>query len=356
MCIRDSTGTLSIIAGVSSGVEPVFAYAYIRNVMDNTHLIETNQILKDKLAERGLFSDALMREIVEKGTLAHVPGVPEDIRRVFVCAHDVSPIWHVKMQAAFQEYTDNAVSKTVNFPNSATREEVAEVYRLAYELGCKGTTIYRDGSRDEQVLNIGKVNDGKPAESGSAPLPDHVEKLLESNCDSTACLLRNGSIMPRPRPDVTMGYTEKVKIGCGNLYITVNYDEQGICEVFTNTGRAGGCPSQSEATARLMSVALRAGVDSDCLLYTSVEKAFDGRTGLERALSGEHDLILLDIMLPGMSGMEVLRRLRRESQAPVIMLTARDTVVDKVSGLDSGADDYTVSYTHLALLHLLCFQ
>ena len=128
------TGTLSIIAGVSSGVEPVFAYAYIRNVMDNTHLIETNQILKDKLAERGLFSDALMREIVEKGTLAHVPGVPEDIRRVFVCAHDVSPIWHVKMQAAFQEYTDNAVSKTVNFPNSATREEVAEVYRLAYEL------------------------------------------------------------------------------------------------------------------------------------------------------------------------------------------------------------------------------
>ncbi|WP_195608210.1 vitamin B12-dependent ribonucleotide reductase [Intestinimonas butyriciproducens] len=260
------TGTLSIIAGVSSGVEPVFAYAYIRNVMDNTHLIETNQILKDKLAERGLFSDALMREIVEKGTLAHVPGVPEDIRRVFVCAHDVSPIWHVKMQAAFQEYTDNAVSKTVNFPNSATREEVAEVYRLAYELGCKGTTIYRDGSRDEQVLNIGKVNDGKPAESGSAPLPDHVEKLLESNCDSTACLLRNGSIMPRPRPDVTMGYTEKVKIGCGNLYITVNYDEQGICEVFTNTGRAGGCPSQSEATARLMSVALRAGVDSDELI------------------------------------------------------------------------------------------
>ena len=153
----------------------------------------------------------------------------------------------------------------MNFPNSATREEVAEVYRLAYELGCKGTTIYRDGSRDEQVLNIGKVNDGKPAESGSAPLPDHVEKLLESNCDSTACLLRNGSIMPGPaRRD--HGLHGKVKIGCGNLYITVNYDEQGICEVFTNTGRAGGCPSQSEATARLMSVALRAGVDSDELI------------------------------------------------------------------------------------------
>ena len=255
------TGTLSIIAGVSSGVEPVFAYAYYRNVMDNTHLIETNQILKDKLTELGLYSDELMRQIIEHGSLAHVEGIPEAVKRVFVCAHDVSPIWHVKMQAAFQQFTDNAVSKTVNFPNSATQEEVAEVYRLAYELGCKGTTIYRDGSRDEQVLNIGVVK----AKQETA-LPDHVEKLLESGCDSTACLLRSGSIKPRPRPDVTMGYTEKVKIGCGNLYITVNYDEQGVCEVFTNTGRAGGCPSQSEATARLMSVALRAGVDSDELI------------------------------------------------------------------------------------------
>ena len=255
------TGTLSIIAGVSSGVEPVFAYAYYRNVMDNTHLIETNQILRDKLTELGLYSDELTRQIIEHGSLAHVEGIPEAVKRVFVCAHDVSPIWHVKMQAAFQQFTDNAVSKTVNFPNSATQEEVAEVYRLAYELGCKGTTIYRDGSRDEQVLNIGVVK----AKQETA-LPDHVEKLLESGCDSTACLLRSGSIKPRPRPDVTMGYTEKVKIGCGNLYITVNYDEQGVCEVFTNTGRAGGCPSQSEATARLMSVALRAGVDSDELI------------------------------------------------------------------------------------------
>ena len=253
------TGTLSIIAGVSSGVEPVFAYAYIRNVMDSTHLIETNGILKEALTRRGLYTEELMHSVVEQGTLAHVDGIPEDMKKVFVCAHDVSPIWHVKMQAAFQQYTDNAVSKTVNFPNAATREEVAEVYRLAYELGCKGTTIYRDGSRDEQVLNIGKVNDGKADKT----LPDHVEQVLEASCDSTACILRNGSILPRPRPDVTMGYTEKVKIGCGKLFITVNYDEQGICEVFTNTGRAGGCPSQSEATARLVSIALRSGVDSD---------------------------------------------------------------------------------------------
>lgn len=229
------TGTLSILAGVSSGVEPVFAFAYIRNVMDNTHLIETNQLLKEELTARGLYTQALMEEIASHGTLAKVDGIPDDLRRVFVCAHDVSPAWHVKMQAAFQEFTDNAVSKTVNFPGSATQEDVAEVYRLAYTLGCKGITIYRDGSRKEQVLNIGDVQ-------STSEQPQ-------------------GYIRPRARPAVTAGFTEKVKIGCGNLYITVNYDDHGICEVFTNTGRAGGCPSQSEATARLVSVAIRSGMD-----------------------------------------------------------------------------------------------
>ncbi len=256
------TGTLSILAGVSSGVEPVFAYAYIRNVMDNTHLVETNSILKERLEQEGLYSEELMRKVVEAGSLAHIDEIPAHIKRVFVCAHDVSPIWHVKMQAAFQRHTDNAVSKTVNFPNSATKEEVAEVYQLAFTLGCKGTTIYRDGSRNEQVLNIGSV---KGAESAEAPTGDPmVDAVLEADCDSGSCLVRSsayGRLLPRPRPEVTMGYTEKVKIGCGNLYVTVNYDETGICEVFTNTGRAGGCPSQSEATARLVSVGIRAGLD-----------------------------------------------------------------------------------------------
>ena len=241
------TGTLSIIAGVSSGVEPVFAYAYIRNVMDRTHLIETNQVLKEKLQSMGLYDQQLMQQVVEHGTLAHIDAIPEEIRKVFVCAHDVSPIWHVRMQAAFQEFTDNAVSKTVNFPKEATEKSVAEVYHLAYTLGCKGTTIYRDGSREEQVLNIGKVNDGKSEEATKAD-SGHIEADY-------------GRLLPRSRPAVTTGFTEKVKIGCGNLYITVNYDEKGICEVFTNTGRAGGCPSQSEATARLVSVAIRSGMD-----------------------------------------------------------------------------------------------
>lgn len=245
------TGTLSIIAGVSSGIEPVFAYAYIRNVMDNTHLIETNKLFKERLLAEEIYSEKIMEQVVELGTVTKVDGIPDEFKKVFVCAHDVEPVWHVKMQAAFQKYTDNAVSKTVNFSNTATKEDVAEVYRLAYSLGCKGTTIYRDGSRNEQVLNIGKVNEEK--ESG-----------LEKSQDSKVQV--DSYIVPRPRPEITMGFTEKVKIGCGNLYITVNYDEKGVCEVFTNTGRAGGCPSQSEATARLMSIALRSGLDGAVLV------------------------------------------------------------------------------------------
>lgn len=230
------TGTLSIIAGCSSGVEPVFGYVFIRNIMDGTEMIEVNPILKAELEKRGLYSEALMKRIAKEGTVAHITELPEDLRRVFVSAHDISPEDHIRMQAAFQKYTDNAVSKTVNFSNSATKEEVAQVYSLAFHLDCKGVTIYRDGSRNEQVLNIGKVKkDGEPEEQER--------------------------IVPRPRPDTVMGITERVKIGCGNLYITVNYDDKGICEVFTNTGKAGGCPSQSEATARLASIALRSGID-----------------------------------------------------------------------------------------------
>ena len=244
------TGTLSIIAGVSSGVEPIFGYVFIRNVMDGTELIEVNPILKEALEERGLNRPEIMRQIAEQGTLQHIAEIPEEMKRVFVSAHDISPIYHVKMQAAFQENVDNAVSKTVNFGHDATVEDVDEVYRLAYELGLKGVTIYRDGSRESQVLNIGKVN--------------NKESSVPTSCSE--CPQRETNHLPRPRPEVVKGFTEKVRIGCGNLYITVNYDDKGIVEVFTNTGKAGGCPSQSEATARLLSIGLRSGVDVKTLL------------------------------------------------------------------------------------------
>ncbi|MCI9475194.1 MAG: vitamin B12-dependent ribonucleotide reductase [Emergencia sp.] len=253
------TGTLSIIGGCSSGVEPVFAYAFIRNIMDGTEMIEVNPVLTEKLKELGLYSDRLLRRIASEGTIAHCEEIPQEVRDVFVCSHDIKPIDHIKMQAAFQRHTDNAVSKTVNFPKEATRNEVREAYLLAYKEGCKGVTIYRDGSREEQVLNIGKVNREGALAQTAAACPTCQEE-------------RYGHIEPRPRPDVTRGFTEKMKIGCGSLYVTTNYDENGICEVFTSTGKAGGCPSQSEATARLVSVALRSGI--------SIQEVYDQLKGI----------------------------------------------------------------------------
>ena len=202
------TGTISIICNASSGVEPLFALAYARHVMDNDRLVEVNPYFLEVAKKRGFYSEELMAEIAEKGTLHGIEGIPADVARVFVTAHDIEPEYHIRMQAAFQEYTDNAVSKTVNFTNSATIEDVRTVYDLAYELGCKGVTIYRDGSRSSQVLNIGK-SEKKEEE---APV--------------------QAAITPRERPQVTQGLTQKIRIGCGNLYVTVNYDENGICEVF----------------------------------------------------------------------------------------------------------------------------
>ncbi|MFW6282782.1 MAG: vitamin B12-dependent ribonucleotide reductase [Minisyncoccales bacterium] len=152
------TGTLSILGDCSSGIEPLFAISFIRNIMDNTEMLEVNPVFKEMIKKEGLYSDALMRSIAKKGTIQNIENIPQKLKDVFVTSHDIKPEWHVKMQAAFQKYVDNAVSKTVNFPYFATTTDVEEVFILAYKLGCKGITIYRDGSRDNQVLNIEKVN------------------------------------------------------------------------------------------------------------------------------------------------------------------------------------------------------
>jgi ribonucleoside-diphosphate reductase alpha chain len=239
------TGTLSIIAGCSSGVEPLFAVSYVRTVMDNDRLIEVNPAFEDIAVKRGFYSRELMALIAERGSLHEIDEVPEDVRRVFVTAHDILPVWHIRMQAAFQKHTDNAVSKTVNFSNDATPEDVRMVYDLADELGVKGVTIYRDGSKENQVLTTGKSGQGSAGRADEA---------------------RHGEIEPRPRPSVTVGRTEKIKTGCGNLYVTINADEHGLCEVFTQMGKSGGCASsQSEALSRMISVSLRAGVDPDAI-------------------------------------------------------------------------------------------
>ncbi len=230
------TGTISIIAGCSSGIEPIFAISFVRKVLDGEELVEVHPLFRKVAQERGFYSEELMKKIAERGTIQDFAEIPEDVRRVFVVSHDVVPTWHIRIQAAFQKHTDNAVSKTINFPFSATLEDVYQAYVSAYNLGCKGLTIYRDGSREAQVLNIQRK-----------PQYPQVE--------------------PRPRPDMTQGITERVNTGCGKLYVTINSDEYGFCEVFAQMGKAGGCAySQIEATSRLISLALRSGVKVEAVI------------------------------------------------------------------------------------------
>jgi ribonucleoside-diphosphate reductase alpha chain len=224
------TGTISIIAGCSSGVEPIFAVAYERKVLDGETLFEIHPLFEKLAKQNGFYSKDLVKKIVQTGSIKEIGGIPDKIKRLFVTAHDIAPEWHIRIQAAFQKYTDNAVSKTVNFPQDAPPENIERAYRLAYERGCKGVTIYRYGSRGSQVLNIGKDQEVS-------------------------------AIVPRTRPVRTTGITERINTGCGKLYVTINEDDGGICEVFAQMGKTGGCASsQIEAAGRLISLALRSGV------------------------------------------------------------------------------------------------
>ncbi len=231
------TGTISIIAGVSSGIEPLFAVVYTRHVMDDDVLYEANPHFVSIAKERGFYGEQLLAEMAETASIQDIEEIPPDVRNVFMTAHDIVPEWHVRIQSAFQDHVDNAVSKTINFPRDATKKDVEDAYLLAYHLGCKGVTIYRDGSREGQVLRAG--------EAAATPAERRV---------------------PRPRPAMTSGTTHRMRTGCGSLYVTVNEDEQGLFEVFARMGKSGGCiASHSEAIGRLISLALRARIDLDSI-------------------------------------------------------------------------------------------
>ena len=231
------TGTISIIAGVSSGIEPVFSIVQTRRVLDGETLYDVHPLFIKAAKADKFFHKNLIDKIAAGSTLAEIDEIPEHIKNLFKTSHDISPEWHVRIQAAFQKHTDNAVSKTVNLPTEATKKEVEEIYLSAYQLGCKGVTIYRDGSRDKQVLNIGTGSKDKP------------------------------TIAPRSRPLRTHGMTERIQTGCGKLYVTINSDTKGMCEVFAQMGKTGGCASsQIEAAGRLASLALRSGVNVDAII------------------------------------------------------------------------------------------
>jgi ribonucleoside-diphosphate reductase alpha chain len=243
------TGTLSIIADCSSGVEPLFALSFVRNVMDNDKLMEVNPYFENEAKKRGFYSSELMDAIAMDGGIQHLNEIPADVREVFVTAHDISPEWHIRMQAAFQKHTDNAVSKTVNLSRDATIDDVKKIYDLAYELDCKGVTIYRDGSKENQVLSYA---------------------AKDTLVDPLAATIKE-------RPETLEGFTSRMKTGMGQLYVTVTEYEGQPFEVFATIGKSGrSTTAKTEAIGRLVSLALRSGV--------KVEKIVEQLKGI----GGEH--------------------------------------------------------------------
>src|SRR5690606_26243700 len=241
------TGTISIIAGCSSGIEPLFAVAFMRN-QAGVMMPDVNEDFVRIARERGFYSDELMQRIAEEGHI-HFPEVPDDVQRVFVTAHDITPEWHVRMQAAFQEFVDSAISKTTNFPHSATEEDVRKIYELAYKLGAKGVTVYRDGSRENQVLSTGKTKSPvqqadqkakieeleKQVEALKAELRQTQEKLAAAEAASQSVRRQK-----RRRPAVLRGTTRRMASPIGDVYVTINEDEDKVpFEVFATLGKAG---------------------------------------------------------------------------------------------------------------------
>jgi ribonucleoside-diphosphate reductase alpha chain len=251
------TGTLSILAGCSSGIEPLFALSFVRRVMDDDILAEVNPHFETVAKEMGFYSHELMDVIAKKGSIHELHEIPEEVREVFVTAHDVTPEWHIKMQAAFQKHTDNAVSKTVNLPNDATIDDVVKVYDMAYELGCKGVTIYRDGSKENQVLSFNESEKGKEVS---------VTSITELD-----------------RPEILEGFTTKMMTGMGNLYVTVTEFDGRPFEIFATIGKSGrSTTAKTEAIGRLVSLALRSGVN--------VEKVVSQLEGI----GGEYPVFMKD--------------------------------------------------------------
>ncbi len=269
------TGTISIFAGCSGGIEPLFAVAFMRN-QAGVLMPDVNPDFVRLAEEQGWFSAGLMERIAEEGHI-HFPEVPEDVQRIFRTAHDITPEWHVRMQAAFQEHCDSAISKTTNFPHEASEDDVREIYRLAFELGCKGVTVYRDGSREGQVLSTGKTGKGEVSETSAEKVSDLEQQLADAREEAHNLRVQveqerrraeeqdesaRASRHKRRRPQVLRGHTMKMMSPLGDLYVTINEDDQSRpFEVFCTLGKAGGAAmADAEALGRLISLALRSGI------------------------------------------------------------------------------------------------
>ncbi len=245
------TGTISMISDTCSGIEPNFALSFVKQDKDADKYVYLNPYLDAALHEPGYDEERIAKikkEVQEKGSIQHLTDLPQNLRRTFVTAMEISGEDHIRMQAAFQEGVDNSISKTINLPNAATREDVKRSFILAWQLKCKSCTVYRDGSRQVQILNVGTNQNVASVVGVPAPASDASQ-----------------TVAPRKRPEVLHGATYKVKTGYGNLYVTVNDDERGKpFEVFATIGKTGGfMQEQSEAICRLIALSLRSGIDAD---------------------------------------------------------------------------------------------
>jgi ribonucleoside-diphosphate reductase alpha chain len=263
------TGTISIFAGCSSGIEPLFAVAFMRN-QAGVLMPDVNEDFVRIARAEGWYSEGLMKRIAEEGHI-HFPEVPQHVQRAFVTAHDITPEWHVRMQAGFQEHCDSAISKTTNFPHEAAVEDVRKIYELAYKLNCKGVTVYRDGSRDAAPLTTGKTAKSaaavetedalKKAQEQVARLEEEARQLKDraARAEQQAAQTRR---LKRKRPDVLNGTTRKMTSPLGDVFVTINEDrEHHPFEVFATLGKAGSIAmADTEAIGRLISLALRFGV------------------------------------------------------------------------------------------------
>jgi ribonucleoside-diphosphate reductase alpha chain len=270
------TGTISIFADCSGGIEPLFAVAFMRN-QAGALMPDVNRDFVAIAKKQGWYSDDLMKRIAEEGHI-HFAEVPKDVQRVFVTAHDVSPEWHILTQAAYQEFVDSAISKTCNFAREATEEHVRQIYLMAYDLNCKGVTVYRDASRPQQVLSTGKTaREVSGASAGTsavtdleAQLADARERLhrYEHRIEELRLQLEDAEARlqtrrhKRNRPAALKGSTRRMPSPLGDLYVTVNEDDTGKpFEVFATLGKAGGAAmADVEGIGRLISLALRSGV------------------------------------------------------------------------------------------------
>lgn len=303
------TGTTSMIANVSGGIEPIFAVSYIKNVLDGESMVMPDPIFEDFAKEMGFYSDELMERIAKAGSVAEIEKVPDEIKPLFKTALEITPEWHIRMQGAFQDHVDNAISKTVNFPNEADEEDIKEVYDLAYELKCKGVTVYRSGSRQEQVMEV----EGEKEEEGK----------LERR--------------PRERPTTVKGTTQKINTGYGGLYVTINEDEYGLFEVFSQIGRAGGfTQSFTESLARLISLCLRSGIPPEEIIdqlegIRSPEVAFE---------EGEKILSIPDAMAKALKWHKKGKKRTEQAQLPTEEDEARSSVKEMVSkGINPACPD-----------------